>query len=70
MMTDEMSYAFVKPKPLCPRCERNTIDESAWDALSRTDNQTHICNNCGRDEAMEDHFAGFVSPQETWAVNR
>ena len=69
-MTDEMDYAFVKPKPLCPRCERNTIDQSVWDTISRTDNISHICNNCGMDEAMEDHFTGAVSPQEDWAVNR
>lgn len=33
----------------CPRCGKETND---YPALSRTDNKTEICSQCGTDEAM------------------
>ena len=33
----------------CPRCGKETND---YPALSRTDNKTNICSQCGTDEAM------------------
>jgi predicted RNA-binding Zn-ribbon protein involved in translation (DUF1610 family) len=39
----------------CPRCEQNELDPiEARNALSRRDNKTYICNDCGIDEALED----------------
>ena len=35
----------------CPRCSN---DFSEHPALSRRDNKTEICSQCGIDEAMED----------------
>ena len=40
----------------CPRCEKE-FDKLL--ALSRTDNKTMICNDCGMAEAMEDFFGGI-----------
>jgi hypothetical protein len=41
----------------CPRCDRVYEDHSA---LSRRDNATEICPDCGVEEALID--AGFVRP--------
>ena len=35
----------------CPRCEREV---EGYPALSRKDNKTEICTNCGQEEAMND----------------
>lgn len=37
------------PTWTCPRCGKETND---YPALSRTDNKTEICSQCGTDEAM------------------
>jgi len=41
-------------KQICPRCKSEL---EGVPALSRKDNQTHICSNCGVSEAVED-FTG------------
>lgn len=39
----------------CPRCNENKLHpDEAMNALSRSDNETYICNDCGVDEAMEE----------------
>ena len=40
----------------CPLCHRSY--QEGFHALSRRDNETHICPDCGTREAMEDYFAG------------
>jgi rRNA maturation protein Nop10 len=45
----------------CPRCNVE-MDESIPGALSRRDNETEICSECGTEEAMID--AGFVKPDQ------
>ena len=37
----------------CPRCEKEI---TTFPALSRRDNKTDICSNCGQTEAMEDYY--------------
>jgi hypothetical protein len=40
----------------CPRCNNQTLDEiPARNALSRADNETYVCSNCGTEEAMLDY---------------
>lgn len=40
---------------LCPRCHLVTMrDEDEANALSRRDNKTYICNDCGEEEALID----------------
>ena len=41
----------IKVWELCPKCEEHYCDEPA---LSRRDNKTEICSNCGIVEALED----------------
>lgn len=62
---------------LCPRCGVNgyTPYTRKWEigdppppALSRTDNKTYVCSNCGSEEAMEDHFKGKLTPQSEWPI--
>jgi hypothetical protein len=38
-------------------------------ALSRVDNKTHICSECGTDEAMQ-AFAGKPLTMDTWHKNK
>jgi hypothetical protein len=37
-------------------------------AISRTDNKTEICSNCGEDEALKDYYDGGCEPQSAWPV--
>jgi len=37
----------------CPSCGGNIV---GFPALSRKDNKTNICSDCGTDEAMADYF--------------
>ncbi len=37
----------------CPRCKKTT---ECFPAISRRDNKTEICSQCGVDEAMADYF--------------
>lgn len=40
---------------LCPRCKSEYLSpKAAANALSRKDNKTLICSNCGTAEALED----------------
>jgi predicted RNA-binding Zn-ribbon protein involved in translation (DUF1610 family) len=39
------------PTRTCPRCKR---EYNRYPALSRRDNRTNICPDCGNAEAMED----------------
>ena len=43
-------------KPMCPRCHgfipTNLTPGRYPGAISRTDNKTEICSDCGREEAM------------------
>ena len=41
----------------CPLCYRSY--QEGFHALSRRDNTTHICPDCGTREAMEDYFTGW-----------
>lgn len=42
-------------KNICPSCNINELHEDeVMNSLSRTDNETYICNDCGTKEAMEE----------------
>jgi hypothetical protein len=53
----------------CPRCEGpipTALHKGQYPgALSRTDNETEICSQCGQDEAWE-QMAGVLRPREKW----
>jgi hypothetical protein len=40
----------------CPRCAAPLREREALNSLSRVDNTTRICNDCGNAEAMFGHF--------------
>ena len=45
-------------KTLCPSCNNNKLNpEQVMNALSRKDNKTYICSDCGIAEAMNDFVA-------------
>lgn len=45
---------------VCPRCGKEYDD---YPALSRVDNETEICPECGTAEALEEFFHGKVSSE-------
>lgn len=44
---------FIIPDPLCPRCHKEVVGEHP--AISRRDNETEICSECGTEEAIFDY---------------
>lgn len=57
----------------CPRCgggiPNNERRGEYPGALSRTDNDTYVCSQCGQDEAIETMMDGAPMPQSEWKVN-
>jgi hypothetical protein len=57
----------------CPRClgwvPSNEMPGAYPGALSRADNKTEICSECGAEEALEDFLNGECTPKENWPVN-
>ena len=47
----------------CPRCLTNELNEehTAMNSLSRRDNDTYICNECGNEEAFVDIDEAYMS---------
>lgn len=58
-------------KHICPRCNggipNNERIGEYCGALSRLDNATEICSECGEDEAMQEYLFGRVY---NWKKNR
>ncbi len=51
MKLNEENKNNLKGTKICPRCNHSII---GYPALSRKDNTTEICSNCGTLEALED----------------
>jgi hypothetical protein len=55
--------------PTCPRCLGpipNRLDPGAYPgALSRVDNFTEVCSDCGLEEAVE-QWTGTLRPRSEW----
>lgn len=58
--------------PTCPRCggfiPNDAMPGAYPGALSRTDNKTEVCSDCGTDEALEQFFGDGLMPQSKWLV--
>ena len=58
----------------CPRCGGlipNNLQPGAYPgALSRVDNATEICSECGVGEALENFMTGKPMPMSEWVSNR
>ncbi len=55
----------------CPRCYQITLlDEPALNALSRRDNKTYICNDCGEEEALIDTGYGMIDEREKTFIKK
>ena len=56
----------------CPRCLGdipNDLQRGEYPgALSRTDNETEVCSECGVLEGLEDWHGEGCMPKEKWAV--
>ncbi len=66
-------------KVLCPRCRRSYYTpygesppsdywEAPYPALSRMDNKTYVCSECGQKEAMRDFAGAGPIPPSEWPV--
>lgn len=59
-------------KPVCPRCLNyipNNENPGAYPgAMSRTDDKTEVCSECGVSEAMEMFFESIRPDQTSWPV--
>lgn len=67
-----MNVKEVNTNIICPRC-MGYIPNNEWPgmypgALSRTDNKTEICSECGNQEAIEDWQGDGPLPQNQWMV--
>ena len=49
-------------KSICPKCGKKY---TGLPSLSRRDNKTSICPDCGQDEAMSDLLMGLVKEKES-----
>jgi len=53
----------------CPRCfKENMKEDNIINALSRRDNKTYICSQCGMEEAMID--AGLIKDNFLLSVDK
>jgi hypothetical protein len=58
---------------ICPRCNSNQIPNNETPgaypgALSRVDNKTEICSDCGTSEALEDYFSKSLTQIQDWPI--
>lgn len=52
---NDNSYFLINVSKICPKCKKNELHEDeCMNALSRIDNETEICDECGQKEAFED----------------
>lgn len=51
----------------CPRCGK-PMNPRDYPALSRCDDKTHVCGNCGVEEAIEVWFRGTPTPMADWPI--
>ena len=63
----------MKVPNMCPRCQQNWIPNNESPgaypgALSRADNKTEICSDCGTSEALEDYAGNGCTPVSGWPV--
>lgn len=63
----------MKVPRICPRCNDNFIpcNEKPGEypgAISRADNKTEICSDCGTEEALEQYGSGHCAPVADWPV--
>jgi hypothetical protein len=42
---------------------------SRYGALSRADNETQVCDDCGLEEAIEALHLGAPTPKSKWPIN-
>jgi len=58
---------------VCPRCGGDVPNSEFVGqypgALSRTDNDTEVCSQCGTDEAIQ-AFNGTLIGQDKWPIQR
>jgi len=60
----------MKVPPVCPRCggwvPNNDTPGAFPGALSRVDNKTEICSECGTEEALQQLTDGAPAPMSEW----
>ena len=54
----------MKLMSICPKCKREGVMK--FPALSRRDNETEICSDCGTAEALSDHILMCSIPKRKY----
>ena len=67
-MSKVKKHPFSKDKGIiCPRCKKRKLyDKEIMNKLSRRDNKTYICSDCGTEEAFFDSLnrkRGFTAEE-------
>ena len=68
---DKKFVIYESHKTICPKCGQHTLyiqPYEAWNAVSRLDNKTYICPDCGTLEALETIMTGSPAPKSRWAL--
>ena len=55
---------------LCPRCTMRLLPLGYPGAMSRVDNKTEICSECGQDEALLQWAGHTLGGTDTWPIKR
>lgn len=55
---------------LCPRCTMRLLPIGFPGALSRVDNKTEICSECGQDEGLSQWAGNKLGDTDTWPIPR
>jgi hypothetical protein len=53
---------------LCPRCAMRVLPFGYPGALSRVDNKTEICSECGQEEALLQWAGNVLGGTNTWPI--
>jgi hypothetical protein len=65
-MNDKDQVVEETTPVLCPICKKNYLNpRMVMNSLSRRDNKTYICDECGTKEAMDDFFGTGKKHYET-----
>lgn len=63
--TERTDKTMTTAHPICPRCQgyipNNDRPGAYPGALSRLDNKTEICSDCGMEEALEEFFRDGIT---------
>lgn len=64
----KQSNWVVETRSAMRTCKRCNHRYEGYPALSRVDNKSQICSECGVEEAMDNFLTGTIVPKEDWPL--